>query len=47
MFQPHHPAVLNMIHKTVMAAHREGIPVAVCGEMSADPMSTLLLVVLA
>ena len=27
-----------------MAAHREGIPVAVCGEMSADPMSTLLLV---
>lgn len=44
MFQPHHPAVLNMIHKTVMAAHREGIPVAVCGEMSADPMSTLLLV---
>lgn len=44
MFQPHHPAVLNMIHKTVMAAHREGISVAVCGEMSADPMSSLLLV---
>lgn len=44
MFQPHHPAVLNMINQTVMAAHREGIPVAVCGEMSADPMSVLLLV---
>ena len=44
MFQPHHPAVLNMIHKTVMAGHREGISVAVCGEMSADPMSSLLLV---
>ena len=44
MFQPHHPAVLNMISQVVMAAHREGIPVAVCGEMSADPMSVLLLV---
>ncbi len=44
MFQPHHPAVLSMIYQTVRAAHREGIPVAVCGEMSADPMSVLLLV---
>ena len=44
MFQPQHPAVLNMISQVVMAAHREGIPVAVCGEMSADPMSILLLV---
>ena len=44
MFQPHHPAILHMINRVVMAAHREGIPVAVCGEMSADPMSVLLLV---
>jgi len=44
MFQPHHPAVLNMIYNTIMAAHREGIPVAVCGEMSSDPLSVLLLV---
>ena len=44
MFQPHHPAVLSMIYQTVIAAHREGIPVAVCGEMSADPLSVLLLV---
>lgn len=44
MFQPHHPAVLSMIYQTVQAAHREGIPVAVCGEMSADPLSVLLLV---
>lgn len=44
MFQPHHPAVLSMIYQTVMAAHRQGIPVAVCGEMSSDPMSVLLLV---
>ncbi|SHJ24912.1 phosphoenolpyruvate--protein phosphotransferase [Fibrobacter sp. UWP2] len=44
MFQPHHPAVLSMIYQTVMAAHRQGIPVAVCGEMSSDPFSVLLLV---
>ena len=44
MFQPHHPAILSMIYQTVQAAHREGIPVAVCGEMGADPMSVLLLV---
>ena len=44
MFQPHHPAILHMINRVVIAAHREGIPVAVCGEMSADPMSVLLLV---
>ena len=44
MFQPHHPAILKMIYQTVNAAHREGIPVAVCGEMGSDPMSVLLLV---
>ena len=44
MFQPHHPAVLKMISHTVLAAHREGIPVAVCGEMGSDPISVLLLV---
>lgn len=44
MFEPHHPAVLNMIRRTVRAAHREGIPVCVCGEMSSDPLSTLVLV---
>ncbi len=44
MFQPHHPSVLSMIYQTVRAAHREGIPVAVCGEMSTDPISVLLLV---
>lgn len=44
MFQPHHPAILGMIYRTVTVAHREGVIVSVCGEMSADPMSVLLLV---
>lgn len=44
MFQPHHPAVLRMIHHVVQAAHREGITVSVCGEMVTEPLSTLLLV---
>ena len=44
MFQPHHPAMLSMIYQTVMAAPRQGIPVAVCGDMSSDPFSVLLLV---
>lgn len=41
---PWHPAVLSMIHRTVEAAHEEGITVSVCGEMAGDPDSALLLV---
>ena len=44
LFQPHHPAVLRMVHHVVQAAHREGITVSVCGEMVTEPLSTLLLV---
>jgi len=44
MYEPHHPAILRSIKLIVEAAHKEGIPVSICGEMAADPLSTLLLV---
>ena len=33
----HHPSVLKLIAMSVEAAHRQGIPVAVCGEMASIP----------
>ena len=37
------PAVLRLIEAVVKAAHKRGIAVNVCGEMSGDPQYTLLL----
>jgi phosphotransferase system enzyme I (PtsP) len=34
--EPYHPAVLRMIRRTVTAAHSQGKPISVCGEMAAD-----------
>lgn len=44
LYQPTHPAVLSLIHRTIDAAHRNGIWVGVCGEMAADPLMSPLLV---
>ncbi len=43
MYQPFHPAVLRMIRMVVEGAKKNGIPVALCGEMAEDPLCTLCL----
>lgn len=44
LFEPFHPGVLKLMKMTVDAAHRNGITVAVCGEMGGDSMATLMLI---
>lgn len=43
LHEPLHPAVLHSLKRVVDAAHREGIPVSVCGEFAADPYGVALL----
>lgn len=44
LYQPTHPAVLQLIRMTIDGAAAHDIPVAVCGEMAADPRLAVLLV---
>lgn len=44
LFSAADPAVLRLIRMVVKAAKRRELPLSVCGEMSADPIYTLLLV---
>ena len=43
LYQPFHPGVLRLINMIVEKGHHAGIPVAMCGEMAGDPLSTVLL----
>jgi len=43
LYDPLHPAVLQLIAGTIAAAHRAEIPVAVCGELAGDAKMTRLL----
>ncbi len=44
LYEPTHPAVLRLIKEIVDTGHREGIWIGLCGEMSAEPAFTILLV---
>ena len=43
LYQPFHPGVLRLIRMIVEKGHEAAIPVAMCGEMAGDPLSTVLL----
>jgi len=44
LYRPLHPAILRMIRLVVAAGEARGRPVAVCGELAADPIGAAVLV---
>jgi phosphotransferase system enzyme I (PtsI) len=44
LYEPLHPAIVRIVRMVARAGQRRGIPVAVCGEMAADPVLLALLV---
>ena len=43
LYDPLHPAVLQLIFSTIQAGQQQGIPVSMCGEMAGDPRYARLL----
>jgi phosphotransferase system enzyme I (PtsI) len=43
LYEPLHPAVLRIIQRVVQSGHQAGIPVAICGEMAAEPAYAVVL----
>lgn len=43
LYQPYHPAILNLVHHVIEAAHSEGKWVGMCGEMAGDPIAIPIL----
>ncbi|MDY4977192.1 MAG: putative PEP-binding protein, partial [Clostridia bacterium] len=43
LYNPFHPAVIQMLYQVISAGERAGIPVSVCGDMAADLRFTKLL----
>jgi phosphotransferase system enzyme I (PtsI) len=43
LYQPAHPAILRLVKQVIDTGHTHHIPVAMCGEMSAEVLYTVLL----
>lgn len=43
LYEPFHPAVLRLLSSVIEAAHDQGIPVGMCGEMAGDPYASVIL----
>jgi phosphotransferase system enzyme I (PtsP) len=43
LYNSYHPAVLQALQHVVKAAHSQGTPVSICGEMAGDPGAAILL----
>jgi phosphotransferase system, enzyme I, PtsP len=43
LYNSYHPAVLQALQYVVKAAHSQGTPVSICGEMAGDPGAAILL----
>lgn len=43
LYQPYHPAILNLVNNVIEAAHSEGKWAGMCGEMAGDPIAIPLL----
>jgi phosphoenolpyruvate-protein phosphotransferase (PTS system enzyme I) len=43
LYQPGSPSILRLLRTAIEAAQKHGIPISACGEMSADPRFTVLL----
>ncbi len=43
LYDPLHPAVIQLLHHVISTANRMGKPVSMCGEMAGDPALTRLL----
>lgn len=43
LYQPYHPAILNLVNNVIEAAHAEGKWAGMCGEMGGDPIAIPIL----
>ncbi|MFD1848971.1 phosphoenolpyruvate--protein phosphotransferase [Oceanobacillus bengalensis] len=43
LYQPYHPAILNLVNNVIEAAHKEGKWAGMCGEMAGDPIAIPIL----